>query len=92
MNIYDPEHSPDLNAWLSLSEGDRIHLAMAPHEHSNPELLNQSLTLHASIHVVVENQLALNTQFIPETLEALMNLGITKKDMGHPYIKNQQKL
>jgi hypothetical protein len=56
MNSYDPEQSPESNIWLSLSEGDRIHLAIASHEDSDPELLSQSLTLHASIHVVVENQ------------------------------------
>jgi hypothetical protein len=83
MNSYDPEQSPDSNTWLSLSEDDRIHLAMVTHESSNTELLSQSLSLHASIHVVVENQLALNTEFIPETLVALMKLGMSRHNAVH---------
>jgi hypothetical protein len=42
-----------------------------------------NLTLHACIHVVVENQLVLNTEYIPETLAALMKQDMSRHDGIH---------
>ncbi|MEH6445561.1 MAG: hypothetical protein V7784_16825 [Oceanospirillaceae bacterium] len=81
MNKYDPEQPLNSNSWLSLSEDDRINLAMESHDSS--DLFEQSLTLHASIHVVVENQLALNTEYVPETLTALIKQGMSRHDAVH---------
>ena len=64
-------------------QSDRINFALDSHHNSAADLLNQSSTLHASIHVVVENQLALNTEFIPETLAALMKLGMSRHNAIH---------
>ena len=39
--------------------------------------------LHAAIHVVVENQTALNERPVPETLEKLMQQGLDRHEAIH---------
>jgi hypothetical protein len=83
MEYYDPNESPNSLNWLAMSIDERLILVLNYHGENEVDLLEQDMNLHASIHVVVENQLAENTQYIPETLVALIQLGRTRHDALH---------
>ncbi len=55
---YDPAEAPDPAAWLALDEGERMILVQDYHRRAGIELANPNL--HATLHVVVENQIALD--------------------------------
>ena len=82
MNRYDPNRAPSAKMWLALDEGERIYLVEKYHEASRINVPNA--TTHAVIHVVVENQLASPEQtVVRETLERLMNEGLSRHDALH---------
>jgi len=54
---YDPLQVPDPDDWLEIDEGERIELVREYHEQFAEEM--GSVTMHVSLHAVVENQLAL---------------------------------
>ena len=54
---YDPLKGPDPVEWEALDESERIALVLAYHEAVDSDLPNEMI--HASIHVTVENQVAL---------------------------------
>lgn len=56
MEVYDSLQTPAPDKWLTLDEGERLYLIEECHEREGVELPNPRL--HASIHAVVENQLA----------------------------------
>jgi hypothetical protein len=56
MHRYDPLIPPDPAEWLSLDEGERLALVQDYHEKANNEILG--MPLHATIHAIIENQLA----------------------------------
>jgi hypothetical protein len=60
MDSYNPDTSPTPTDWLRTDEGDRIELVSAYHRGKKIKLPNAQL--HAVIHVVVENQLALGEE------------------------------
>jgi Domain of unknown function (DUF1841) len=81
---YDANRAPDPAEWLATDESQRsaavehYHLALAGH----PETPN--LRLHATMHVVVENQLAAgNPPEVGETLERLMTSGLIRHEAVH---------
>jgi hypothetical protein len=53
---YNPDVPPNSALWLELDEAERITAVIAHHKRSREELPNQRL--HATIHVIIENQLA----------------------------------
>lgn len=59
MEKYDPGKPIDTDEWLALDEADSIGLVQIFHEEHDEELPEDALTMHSSIHVVVENQLAM---------------------------------
>ncbi|MBD8527518.1 DUF1841 family protein [Pseudomarimonas arenosa] len=69
-DVYNPSIAPVADTWLALPEMDRINLVEAFHQLSGD--FGESLRLHASMHVVVENQLALGEP--AETGRALSRL------------------
>ena len=81
MSSYDPEASPSAGPWLSLDEGERIELVSAYHRRNHIPLPNAQL--HAVIHVVVENQLALGEAAVVETLARLQREGLSRHDAVH---------
>jgi hypothetical protein len=81
MTTYNPKKTPDSAAWLALDELERIDLAAAHHRRIRARLPN--LQLHATIHVVVENQLAEGTKTVQDTLERLMDEGLNRHDAIH---------
>src|SRR5437870_4911425 len=81
MNSYDPETSPRSEDWLQTDEGDRIELVSSYHRRKKIQLPNPQL--HAAIHVVVENQLALGEEIVVETLARLQREGLSRHDALH---------
>ena len=72
---YDPQHAPDPEAWLALDEGERTELVLQYHRRARVRLPNARL--HATIHVVVENQVALGDEIpVRRTLERLRAEGL----------------
>ena len=79
MERYDPEVAPDAKEWLALDEGERTLLIEQYHRDARIELPKRTRPLHAIIHTVVENQLALDDQAIVRgTLERLMRDGLAR--------------
>ncbi len=81
MNRYDPSQAPDSNDWLELDEQERVVLVERYHRAARVDLPN--LTLHATIHVVVENQLASDDEPAVRALARLMKEGLTRHDAVH---------
>jgi len=89
---YDPHHAPDPEAWLALDEGERTELVLQYHRRARVRLPNAHL--HATIHVVVENQVALGDEIpVRRTLERLraeglyelLKEGLPTGDPNEPY-------
>jgi uncharacterized protein YoaH (UPF0181 family) len=81
MDRYDSDHAPDPNVWLDLDEGVRIDLVRDYHTDAEIEIPAEGA--HASIHVVVENQVALGEEPVPETIERLMRQGLDRHEAIH---------
>lgn len=80
MNVYDADTPPPVD-WLQIDEGDRIELVFAYHRRKNIEL--PDIRLHAIIHVVVENQLALGEEAVVNALARLQREGLSRHDAVH---------
>lgn len=83
MDRYDPEVAPDPEDWVSLDEAERIVLVEWYHRDARIEIPKAARTLHASIHVVVENQLAENDEPVVRALARLMKEGLSRHDAVH---------
>ena len=81
MDSYDPDKSRAAADWLELDEAERIELVSSYHRRKKIRLPNAQL--HAVIHVVVENQLALGEQVVVETLARLQREGLSRHDALH---------
>ena len=76
--------TPDPQTWLALDEGERNFLVEDFHRQARIYLPKSARALHAAIHVIVENQLALADQVIVRaTLQRLMDAGLTRHDAVH---------
>jgi hypothetical protein len=81
MDTYDPDSSRPAADWLQTDEGERIELVSSYHRRKKIHLPNAQL--HAVIHVVVENQLALGEAVVVETLARLQREGLSRHDALH---------
>ena len=81
MTKYDPEDDQQGDRWLASGEADRIAAVEAYHRRRRIRLPRP--TLHATIHTVVENQLALGEQVVVEALARLRSEGLTRHDAVH---------
>ena len=81
MDLYDPDTPPVPADWLQTDEGERIELVSAYHRDRKVKLPNSQL--HAVIHVVVENQLALGDEVVLRTLARLQAEGLGRHDALH---------
>ncbi|HBG07531.1 MAG: hypothetical protein A2075_03860 [Geobacteraceae bacterium GWC2_58_44] len=70
MEKYDPTIAPDPVEWLELDEQERVDMAVTYHEAAKIKLPN--VTLHAVVHVVVENQIAEGLQSTVRAMERLV--------------------
>ena len=79
---YDPNTPPDPNEWMSLDEGERVAIVEAFHKGVFDD--DHRRTVHSSIHVIVENQIALDEETPAKaTAERLMSEGISRHEAIH---------
>ena len=83
MEPYDPELAPVSEDWLALDEGERIVLVEAYHREARIRLPSSRRKLHATFHVVVENQLAEKDETVVRALGRLMTEGFSRHDAVH---------
>jgi hypothetical protein len=85
LETYNPLFEPDKREWLGLSELDRIDVVREFHENSDEavELEDEALFLHSSIHVIVENQIAMGVELLPETIAKLIRQGLDRHEAIH---------
>ena len=83
MDRYNPELGPDANEWLQLDEDERLIPVEEYHRDARIFLPRKIRQLHATIHVVVENQLALNDEPVVRALGRLVKEGLSRHDAVH---------
>jgi hypothetical protein len=81
MDSYDPDVSPTAADWLKTGEGERIERVASYHRRKQIKLPNSQL--HAAIHVVLENQIALGEEIVLKTLTRLQREGLGRHDALH---------
>lgn len=82
MKHYDPNKPIDPKAWLEMDEAERSLLVEQYHRKKRIKLPNA--VLHATVHVVVENQIALGDEIpVEKTLHRLMREGLDRHDAVH---------
>jgi hypothetical protein len=83
MDRYDPEVAPGAEGWLALDEDERLLLVEWYHRDVRADIPKAARPLHASMHVVVENQLASNDEPVVRALARLMKEGLSRHDAVH---------
>jgi hypothetical protein len=78
---YDPDIPPNPKEWLAADEG--LRLALVTDYHHGMDLAESRLRLHAAIHVVVENQIALGEQMVIDAMARLQKEGLSRHDAVH---------
>ena len=83
MNKYDSETNSDPNEWLALNEDERISLVEDYHRDLRISLPKSMRHVHAVMHVIVENQLAMNEDPVVRALARLKTEGLSRHDAVH---------
>ncbi|MCK4983854.1 MAG: hypothetical protein KAS17_13075 [Victivallaceae bacterium] len=83
MKNYFPDKLVNPEEWLALDEGERIALVRAFHENHDGEMPADALSVHSAIHAIVENQLAMRVELIPETITKLTRQGLDRHEAIH---------
>ena len=79
---YNPYRNPSPDEWLALPDDERIALVLTYHEQVKAPVPKPAL--HATIHTVVENQVALGPETpVAATLSRLMHEGLDRHDAVH---------
>lgn len=79
---YDPCEHIDCDAWLGLDESERTWQVVRYHRKKRIRLPNE--TIHAAIHVIVENQVALGDAFPAKgVLLRLIRQGLDRHEAIH---------
>ena len=78
---YDAQKAPNSERWIALEEGERLAEIIEYHEYIGDELPN--LNLHAAIHAIVENQIAMGEDAPASTLNRLTSEGLDRHDAVH---------
>jgi uncharacterized protein DUF1186/SEC-C motif-containing protein len=78
---YDPLEDPDPEQWLLTDEQRRIDLVMEYHQVAGISLPNEKV--HATLHVIVENQIADEELPVRRKLTQLMSEGLDRHDAIH---------
>ncbi len=82
IRAYDPLNAPDPDDWQSMDEPERMMLVTEYHRQAGVELPNEQV--HAVVHVIVENQIALGDETsAPATLERMMREGLDRHEAIH---------
>ncbi len=80
---YEPDQTPPPAEWLALDESERIARVESWHSRNDMQLPGPRARLHATIHVVVENQIAAGDAVVIEAIERLRGEGLTRHDAIH---------
>lgn len=83
MISYDPSVQPNKEQWLESTEEQRVALVKEYHELNNESLDEEALTAHFAVHVIVENQLAMGVELLPETVAKLTRQGLSRHEAIH---------
>ena len=78
---YNAEQTPAAGQWLALYEQERIALVETWHRRAGIRLARARL--HATVHTVVENQIAMDVSEVVETLERLRDEGLSRHEAVH---------
>ena len=79
---YDPDRYVGADAWLEFDESERIEAVKEYHRRAKVRLPNE--ILHATTHVIVENQVALGDAYpVQSVLFRLMQEGLSRHDAIH---------
>ncbi len=79
---YNALQQPDTHEWFDADESERLEAVMRHHAEEPDELPNEQV--HASIHVVVENQIALEDETpVAAAIQRLMSEGLDRHDAIH---------
>ena len=81
MENYDPNESPKAQEWLATDEAERIETVARWHRWARVRLPN--LQMHAIIHVIVENQLAMGLEPVVEAEGRLRGIGLSRHEAIH---------
>ncbi len=81
MNRYDPLKAPNPQQWAAEDELHRINLVEDYHRRGRIDLPN--VKIHAVVHVIVENQIALAEDAPVRTLKRLQEEGLDRHDAIH---------
>jgi hypothetical protein len=82
MEKYNPNRAIDPLGWTTLDEVERHYLVERYHRKKRIKMPN--VRIHAAIHVIVENQVALAEEIpVQKTLERLMREGLDRHDAIH---------
>jgi hypothetical protein len=73
--------SPNPAQWLELDEQDRMGLVQTYHESIGDKLPNA--LIHAVMHTIVENQLAMADEKVQQTFNRLLAEGLDRHDTLH---------
>jgi hypothetical protein len=79
---YDPAVAPDPGEWLALPEEERLDLVSDYHRRAS--VFPPREEMHASIHVIIENQIALGDELpVRRAVERLMAEGLDRHQAVH---------
>ena len=79
---YDPDRHVDPDAWFEFDESERIEAVKQYHRRAKVRLPNANL--HATTHVIVENQVALGDAYpVQSVLFRLMAEGLSRHEAIH---------
>ena len=82
MDQYDPLFAPDAEEWMAMDEGELIDLVHDYHRRARVRLPNARL--HATIHVVVETQIAMGSELpTGRTVDRLQAEGLDRHEAIH---------
>lgn len=79
---YDPDRAPDPERWLAQNEMELMELVQGYHRREQIPLPDERV--HASYHVMVENQVALGGRTpVRDAVDRLMGEGMSRHDALH---------
>lgn len=83
MQNYHPSQAPDAEQWLALDESLRTALVQDYHAAIEAGLAEEAENMHAIIHVVVENKLALKEKPALAAASRLVRQGLSRHEAIH---------
>ena len=82
MERYNPLQAPDPEEWLAFDEQEKMDLVEQYHHKARIRLPNA--TLHATMHTIVENQIAMGEELpVKRKLQQLIEEGLDRHEAIH---------